>query len=92
MSWNHVRLDARRWAKVKRAAHDRDGWRCTRCHLAGRPEAHHVQPLEKGGAPFDLSNVETLCRSCHIEHHKSEADDTPGRADWRAFVKAIAET
>ena len=92
MSRHHDKLDPRRWARVRRQAFDRDGWRCTRCGLAGRLEGHHVQALELGGDPYDPAGIATLCRGCHIELHQAEADDTPGRAEWRAFVKAMAET
>lgn len=47
-------------------------------------EAHHIQPLHKGGAPFDLANIETRCRSCHIEAHRRKL--TPGEAAWKALV------
>ena len=93
MSRHHAALDRRRWAAAKRLAHDRDGWRCRSCSTAGRLEAHHVDGLDRGGAdPYDTAGLRTLCRACHIELHQAEADDTPGRAAWRAFVKAIAET
>ena len=35
MSRNHVHLHARRWAAVRRAVFERDGWRCT-LSAAGR--------------------------------------------------------
>ena len=86
MSWNHTRLNARRLAKVKRQAHERDGWRCTSCGVAGRLEAHHEPPLKAGGDPYDLAGIQTLCRDCHIEKHKAE-NDIEGRSEWRAWVK-----
>ncbi|MDE2752918.1 MAG: HNH endonuclease signature motif containing protein [Gemmatimonadota bacterium] len=74
----------RRWARTRRAAFDRDGWRCVECGRAGRLEAHHVTPLHKGGAPYDLDNLATLCRSCHIDRHRRKL--TPEEAAWRALV------
>ena len=47
-------------------------------------EAHHIKPLHKNGAPFDLANLETLCRRCHIERHRRKL--TPGEAEWRSLV------
>ena len=87
MSRHHTHLDTRRWAKVRHAAFERDGWRCTLCGKAGWLEAHHEPPLEAGGAPYELAGIKTLCRACHIEAH---ADATPGRADWRAFMRDLA--
>lgn len=85
MSSHHVRLDARRWAAVRHAAFDRDGWRCTACGKAGRLEAHHEPPLRDGADPYDLDGIRTLCRECHIERHRPD-DMTPGRAGWLDWV------
>ena len=54
-------------------------------------EAHHKVRLEDGGAPYAQSNLECLCRSCHVEHHRDDRS-TPGRAEWRALVAEIAKT
>ena len=53
------------WKQLRRQALDRDGWRCRRCGRAGRLEVHHVKELASGGRN-DLSNLETLCRRCHM--------------------------
>ena len=88
MSRHNARLDARRWAKVRRQAFERDDWRCTACGNAGRLEAHHEPPLRDGADPYDLDGVRTLCRSCHIERHRPD-DMVPGRAAWRELVDEI---
>ena len=54
---------------------------------AGRLEAHHVTPLHRGGAPYDLDNLETLCRSCHIERHRRKL--SPGEAAWKRLVAEL---
>lgn len=89
MSRNHVRLNPRRWAAVRRAAFERDGWRCRECGRAGRLEAHHEPPLRDGADPYDLDGILTLCRDCHIERHRPD-DMTPGRAEWLDMVREIA--
>ena len=89
MSENHIKLAPRRWARAKRAAHERDRWRCTACGKAGRLEAHHEPPLREGADPFDPDGIRTLCRSCHIERHRPDGM-TPGRAEWLAFVDNLA--
>lgn len=89
MSRHHARLDPRRWARVRRAAFERDGYRCTKCGAMGRLEAHHEPPLRDGADPYDLAGVRTLCRRCHIERHRPDAE-TPGRDAWRAMVEAMA--
>ena len=89
MSRNHVKLNARRWAHVRRQALERDGWRCRQCGKPGRLEAHHEPPLRKGADPYDLAGILTYCRGCHVERHRPD-DMTPGRADWLAMVDEIA--
>ena len=89
MSRRHSRLDPRHWAAVRRAAFERDGFRCTSCGRPGRLEAHHEPPLREGGDPYDLAGIRTLCRGCHIERHRPDGM-TPGRADWLEFVDNMA--
>ena len=88
MSRQHVTINRRRWELVRRAAFTRDQYRCRKCGRPGALEAHHEPPLKRGGHPYDLSGIVTLCRGCHIEHHRA-ADETPGRAAWRAFVSEV---
>ena len=95
MSKHHAHLRARRWAATRCAVFDRDGWRCVQCGKAGRLECDHVVPLERGGDPWDMDNLQTLCRNCHIAKTLAEAEArgaaTPGRAAWRALVEEIAK-
>ena len=57
-----------RWRKVRRAAIERDGYRCRHCgKAAGRFEVDHIIPLSDSGAPFDMENTQTLCRPCHFD-------------------------
>ena len=88
MSKNHTRLHAGRWALVRRAAFERDGYRCTHCQRVGRLEAHHEPPLRAGADPYALDGIRTLCRACHIERHRGDAE-TPGRGAWREFVAEL---
>ena len=76
-----------RWERTRRAAFERDGWRCRACGRAGRLEAHHVRPLERGGDPFDPDNLETLCRSCHIDLHRRTR--TPAEIAWKRAVRDL---
>ena len=90
MSRRHSRLDARRWARVRREAFERDGHRCTECGKAGRLEAHHEPPLRDGADPYDLDGIVTLCRGCHCERHRPD-HETPGRAEWRAYLNELSQ-
>ena len=77
-------LNRRIWAAARRAALDRDGWRCRDCGKPGRLEVHHLQPLEASGAPYELTNLRTLCRGCHIATHLPAPK--PGASAWAALV------
>ena len=87
MSRHHRALDGRRWPAARRAALDRDGWRCTACGRAGRLEVHHRTPLDAGGDPYALDNLETLCRRCHLASHARPV--TPAAAAWRQLVDEL---
>ena len=57
-----------RWRATRRAVLERDAWTCQACGGPGT-EVHHIAKLQDGGAPFDLGNLRTLCRSCHLATH-----------------------
>ena len=50
-------------------------------------EGHHVERLEDGGDPYDVDNVRTLCRSCHIAAHRREV--APAEGEWEELVKEL---
>ena len=94
MSQRHTLLDARRWAAVRRAVFEHDGYRCVECGRAGRLECDHITPLERepGQNPFDINGLQTLCRACHIEKTRGENRRplTPAELAWRALVAELA--
>lgn len=59
------------WGK---AVKERDGNKCVVCGSADHIEAHHIIPWYAGVKQrFLLSNGITLCRSCHVLAHDTEA-------------------
>ena len=66
----------------------RDGHRCARCGRAARLECDHVVPLDRGGDPWDMANLQALCRRCHIGKTAGEnrRPPTPAEVAWRALV------
>ena len=88
VSRHHTHLNARRWAQVRRAVFERDGWRCVLCRRAGRLECDHITPMRRGGDPWDPANLQSLCRACHVD--KTRGDWRPpltaAEVAWRAFV------
>ena len=83
----HARLNRRRWARVRRRVLDAAGWRCAVCIHYGN-EADHIQPLHKGGDPWDPANLQALCRRCHIEKTRAENRREPTAAEsaWHDLV------
>ena len=58
----------REWHYARKAAKERDGYRCQQCGKAGMLEVHHLRSLSQGG-DNELDNLRTLCRGCHIQLH-----------------------
>jgi 5-methylcytosine-specific restriction endonuclease McrA len=57
------------WELRKREVFARDGYTCTECGASSTEiHAHHIEPLSAGGSN-DLSNLTTLCSSCHEAKH-----------------------
>ena len=84
----YAKLDRKRWAAARRAALARSGHRSERSGKASALEVHHKVPLEAGGAPFDLDNLEVLTREEHIAEHRKP---DPARDAWRALVAEVSE-
>lgn len=68
-----------RWDAVRRAVFLRDLYRCQnpKCRrmvgiVPGDCHCDHIAPLEDGGEPFELDNLQTLCRECHGEKTRAE--------------------
>ena len=92
MSKNHAPLDRRRWSLTRLRVFERDKYRCCRCGRAGRLEADHIEPLKSWqGSPFDLGNLQTLCRSCHIAKTAEENRKPVSEAQqkWRALISEM---
>ena len=85
MSKAHVKLNARRWARWRRAVFRLDGHRCVKCGRAGRLECDHIIPLDRGGDAWSMDNLQTLCRDCHIVKTSSEnrKPESRERRRWR---------
>ena len=90
-SLHHRRLHRRRWALARRRALDRDGWRCQQCGKPGRLEVDHLVPLEQGGAPYDLSNLQSLCKGCHVAKTTGERyrPEPEGAEAWKELWQGM---
>lgn len=65
------------WDARRKTVYRRDDWTCTECGRKSGPHAgrkgvplhaHHEYPLSQGGSNH-LSNLTTLCESCHNQEH-----------------------
>ena len=92
MSRHHRRNDVRgrAWERLRRQVFARDGYRCRACGRAGRLECDHVVALERGGSS-DMSNLQALCRSCHIAKTRGENDRRVKSPEQLAWQKLVAE-
>lgn len=52
------------WRGVRKLALERDGGLCVRCRKPAK-DVDHIVSLMEGGAPYDLANLQSLCRPCH---------------------------
>lgn len=78
--WTNVRKTPRasyakgaRWEKLVKQVREDAGHCCRNCGKShGRTEVDHIIPVRAGGDPYDIRNLQLLCRSCH--YHKTMAD------------------
>lgn len=82
-----------RWKAVRFQARRRDGFRCVLCGSAGDLEVDHIKPVRSHPhLAFDLTNLQTLCVSCHSRKTRVEiglAEIDPQRQQWRDFLNEL---
>ena len=67
----------------------RDNWTCRKCGHWGN-ECDHVIPLAAGGEPYDLDNIQVLCRRCHWDKTGAENGlPDPERTAWRTELRRM---
>ena len=85
MSGHHLTGE---WKQARKAAKDRDAWRCTDCCKSAVLEVHHVKHVRNGGDD-SLDNLTTLCRGCHIEKHRKPR--TKAQTAWEYLVEELID-
>lgn len=77
---------SREWARVRRRALERDGYRCRSCGKPGRLEVHHLEKVSRNNQSiwYAIEGLVSLCRGCHFAQpgHKRHR-----KADWIRFVE-----
>lgn len=84
---------SKRWKSVRFLAKRRDGFACAECSARGRLEVHHVKPIKTHPElAFELSNLLSLCPSCHARITRIEvglAPPDPAREAWKSLVRDL---
>ena len=90
MSRFHLRLNRRRWERVRRQVLDAAVWRCAKCGRYGN-QVDHIRPLHRGGDAWSLDNLQVLCRRHHVEKTQQEnrRPPTPAEARWNTLVAEL---
>lgn len=64
------------WKELRKRVLCRDGHKCRKCGRSRSQlkegeyfEIHHIIEISKGGSD-DMSNLKTLCSTCHAKHHR----------------------
>jgi len=67
-AWAHVYRSSA-WKRARREALERDGYLCHTCNSADDLIVHHVIEISPGMDPYNVDNLQTLCRGCHAREH-----------------------
>lgn len=69
------------WARIRYEVLVRDAYTCQGCgRVSADNEVDHIKPLEQGGHPTALSNLQTLCKGPDGCHTKKTARENAARA------------
>jgi len=73
--WNKYKVDGRNSLEYKayiKKALERDLYKCKQCASTHVLHVHHIKNWEEyPNLRFDINNVITLCKSCHMKLHKN---------------------
>lgn len=69
MRWGEYPDD---WDERRKRVLERDGYECQQCGATDTElQVHHLTPISEGGG-HGLSNLETVCQSCHAAEHSTK--------------------
>ena len=94
----HKYMHNKEWQTFRRHLLMKRGYQCQRCHVpTARLELHHKRELfrcktedELRSSTYDASNIEILCRSCHIAESKRGYEERKRARRGMATPAAIA--
>jgi len=59
-----------KWNETRFAVYQRDDYTCQDCGKSDcEVHAHHTEFVSNGGAKYDMDNLVTLCKNCHMSIH-----------------------
>lgn len=74
----------------RKAVKDKDGNTCVKCGVKHGLCAHHIKEWkEYPSLRYDIDNGITLCRSCHMRHHKNRKGKGLGIEPWIKGKKGV---
>ena len=80
------------WTAARKAVLRRDGYRCRACGKAGVLEVDHIVPLRiDSSKPYNLENLQSLCRPCHFEKTARENGKLAPSAERVALQSLVEE-
>jgi 5-methylcytosine-specific restriction protein A len=92
---SRIATSDKRWPALRLAAKRRDGFKCVKCSARGRLEVDHIKPVRTHlHLAFDLTNLQSLCTTCHSKKTAVECGWTqlsPQRRAWRDLLRAPAQ-
>lgn len=59
------------WQQIRLRRLAFDGYICQRCGASQNLDVHHLTYQRRGRE--DIADIITLCRSCHLQHHKQQS-------------------
>ena len=57
--------DSPRWRALVQQVKAEEPW-CRKCKVTPTADVDHIVEVQDSGAPFDRSNLQGLCRPCHV--------------------------
>ena len=87
-----------KWVKARKKAIERDKSTCQACNKVlstTEVTVDHIRPLLYGGDPYNLDNLQCLCRACHavktneeqIREHKPNPKDKITCLECKSVIK-----
>ncbi|MEA1969619.1 MAG: RRXRR domain-containing protein [Thermodesulfobacteriota bacterium] len=74
----------------KQACLIRDGFKCRKCGAEKQLQCHHKKPKSKKGTD-KLSNLMTLCKQCHSDHHAGKITLPRSKKSFAASVAHVQQ-